>query len=158
MIVAAFDFDGTLTRRDTLIPFLVFVRGPWVVSAALLVCLPRLAGMALGGGSRQKAKEQLLRICLRGKSKQELAQAGEAFARQRLPRLMRPEALQRLQWHVSRGDTCVIVSASLDLYLSPWGDENGFQAVICSRLDFDQRDMATGNLDGANCRGVEKPA
>ena len=41
-VVAAFDFDGTLTRRDTLVPFLALVVGWPRVAMALAACAPSL--------------------------------------------------------------------------------------------------------------------
>ena len=58
--VAAFDVDGTLTRRDTLLPFLADLVGPGRLARALAVA-------AVGRPKRDAAKERLLIRLLRGR-------------------------------------------------------------------------------------------
>ena len=54
--VAAFDFDGTLSRRDSLLPFLVFVRGAAATARAVVAEGPRFGRVLLGTASRDEAK------------------------------------------------------------------------------------------------------
>ena len=57
--VAAFDFDGTITRRDTLVPFLRQVRGGPRFTSATAAAAP-----ALARGGREAFKVALLRRLL----------------------------------------------------------------------------------------------
>jgi 4-hydroxybenzoate polyprenyltransferase len=86
----------------------------------------------------------------------ELERLATAFARDRLPRMMRPEALERLAWHRAQGHRCVLLSASPTVYVAPWARAAGFDEVIATELGYDARGCATGGFDGANCRGEEK--
>jgi HAD superfamily hydrolase (TIGR01490 family) len=155
-VVAVFDLDGTLTRRDTLFSFLRFVAGNLPFALRLPLVLPLLACMALRLVSRQRAKELVLGLFLRGMSREVLASRAEAFARGRLPALVRAPALQRLAWHQQRGHHCVLLSASPALYVEPWGRLAGFDDVLATKLHYDERGCATGRIDGANCAGAEK--
>ena len=84
----------------------------------------------------------------------EIRQAGRDYSREHLPRMVRAEALERLEWHRERGDRIVVVSASLDAYLSPWCSHHGFD-LICTRLA--SRDgTLTGRYSGGDCSGAEK--
>ncbi|MBK6744558.1 MAG: haloacid dehalogenase-like hydrolase [Hydrogenophilales bacterium] len=123
-----FDFDGTLTRRDTLLPFLSRVRGP--VRLALDLCLvsPWLAGYASRIMSNTLAKEALLRQCLGGMTMADLQLVAETFARVDIPGLLRSDTMDKLRQHQDKGDCCVLVSASLSLYLEPWGARRRFQS------------------------------
>ena len=112
-VVAVFDLDGTLTLRDSLFPFLRFVAGERAFFLRLPLVAAILATMALRIVSRQRAKELVLRMFLRGRSRAELERLGERFARERLPAMLRPQASARLRWHQSRGHHSVVATASL---------------------------------------------
>jgi len=154
--LAVFDLDGTLTTRDTLLPFLRFVVG----TAAFCVRLPLVAAfvlaMALGLISRQHAKERVLGLYLRGMERLALAARAERFAREKLPALMRRQALARLAWHRARGHYLVVLTASPAIYAEYWARAAGFDEVLGTELEFDDRGCATGRISGANCHGEEK--
>lgn len=154
--VAAFDFDGTLTRRDTLMPFLASLVGwPRVVRAAAADAA-HLAAIAAGHADRDRAKERLLVRTLAGMPHADVARVGArygaALARARVRRAMR----ERLAWHRAEGHHVVIVSASLDVYLRPAARALGADAVICTELEVDAHGLCTGRMAGGNCRGEAK--
>ena len=153
---AIFDLDGTLTRGDTLLPFLLFVRGRAGFAARLPLALPVLAAMALRLLSRDRAKELVLRIFLRGLARADLEEKGRAFAAQRLPGMIRPKGAQALASHRARGHRCTLASASPALYVEPWARAAGFDDVLATGLEFGADGRATGRIEGANCRGAEK--
>lgn len=155
-VVAAFDFDGTLTRRDTLLPFLLHKLGAATVARHALVLSPTLAGYTLGLIANGVAKERVFVRCLAGMRMDELQQEGELFAAYVLPELLRHEAMQRLAWHKQQGHRCVVISASLELYVRPWALKVGFDDVIATRLETREDGRITGKLSGANCFGIEK--
>ena len=155
-IVAAFDFDGTLTRRDTLFPFLLFVVGTPTFAYKLLLSLPVLTGYALGLIRNDIAKQHVLTRFLANMELAELQRKGEQFAEQKLPWLLRTEAMWRLHWHLQNGHRCVVVSASLELYLHPWAIKMGFSDALGSQLETRADGYVTGNLLGQNCFGPEK--
>ena len=154
--LAVFDLDGTLTRGDTLLPFLRYVSGTWRFLLRAPRAVAALAGFALGLRTRNEAKAGVLKAFLGGMSRSELERCAAAFARQRMPRMMRPEALERLAWHRARGDRCAVVSASPALYVEPWARAAGFDDVIATELEYDPQDRLTGRFVGDNCRGEEK--
>lgn len=155
--VAAFDFDGTITRRDTLAGFLVFVAGRARVAAALAAGAPRLAGAVVGVGSRDDAKEGLLRRVLGGRGAGEVAEAGAAYAARLLDRRpFRPEVLARLARHLEEGHRVVVVSASLVDYVGPVVTALGADDVLASRLEVDPAGRVTGRLAGGNMRAARK--
>jgi len=157
-VVAAFDFDGTLTKRDTLLPFLADVAGSPRVARALAFDAPRLAGMAIGRADRDAAKTRLIARALKGRSYVDVAARGRIYARRVVDRGLRPEVLARLRWHQGAGHDVVIVSASLDAYLHEIARLLDVDAVLCTTLEVDRDGIVTGELAGGNCRGPEKAA
>jgi HAD superfamily hydrolase (TIGR01490 family) len=155
-VVAAFDFDGTLTRRDTLFPFLLHTLGMTAFVRHVFALSPTLAGYGLGLIRNDIAKEKVFIRCLAGMNMDELRQKGELFAANVLPNLQRPEAMQRLNWHKQQGHRCVVISASLELYVRPWAIKAGFDDVLATHLQIHEAGLVTGKLSGANCFGIEK--
>jgi HAD superfamily hydrolase (TIGR01490 family) len=154
--VVVFDFDGTLTHRDTLFPFLLHLKGVRDLVWTALPSLPMLAGYACGLIDNGDAKERLLGRMLGGMSHETLQELGNRFAREHVPGLLRPEAMQAFSDHRRSGHRCVVVSASLDVYVSPWASHAGFDDVICSRLEQTPAGKVTGRLVDGNCYGPEK--
>lgn len=155
--LAAFDLDGTITRRDTLMPFLLRAVGRERTYRALLACsLPLARALALGGGHRDRAKAALLRGALAGMPRSALAETAESYADYVVASGLRPDVRSRVDFHRREGHELVLVSASPELYVAPIGRRLGFDAVLATRLEVDGEDRLTGRLLGANCRGPEK--
>lgn len=155
-VVAAFDFDGTLTTRDSLVPFLHYALGKKALVKGLLQLVPSFTSYLMGQSSRQSVKEAILTKFLANIALETVEEWGRAFAAQRLDDLLRPAAMQRLQWHQNQGHCCLIISAAIDPYLLPWGERHGCAAVIASQLQTDGQGALTGQLLGVNCWGPEK--
>lgn len=155
--VAAFDFDGTIARRDTLIPFLATVAGRGALTRTALRRAPQLMAMAAGRADRDVEKAHLIEQLLRGRVASEVDDAGTRYAEELWTRgRFRPEILERLAWHRDEGHDIVIVSASLDVYLRPLAPRLGVGHVISCSLAADAQGRLTGGLVGGNVRGPEK--
>ena len=146
--VAAFDFDGTITRRDTLVPFLATVVGWPRVGLAATRHAPAFR-------DRDLAKERVLRDVLRGRAEDELSHHGDRYV-ERLRTELRPDVLERIEFHRGAGHELVIVSASLVYYLRPIAAELGFDAVIGVEMDADPSGRLTGELARPNVRAEQK--
>jgi phosphatidylglycerophosphatase C len=153
--VAAFDFDGTLTRRDTLLPFLMRSLGWFGLTRALLLNFPWLAAFALGLISNHKAKARLLDTCLRGRNAKWVQQHTKDFIKYDLPLLWRPWCMEQLLMHQAMGHQCVIVSASPGIYLHAVGESLGVDAVLCTEMELVDGSYS-GRMATPNCHGEEK--
>lgn len=153
-VVAAFDFDGTLTRRDTLLPFLLQGLG-WARFAGVMVrCSPWLLGFALRLLPNHVAKRRLLHLAFAGRSVREV----DGWTTQwlaTLPSQLRPDALAQLTEHQRAGHRCVMVSASPDVYLQRAAQSLGFDGLICTEMAVAQG-VLTGGLHTPNCHGAQK--
>lgn len=153
---AIFDFDNTLTDRDSLLPFLFYIQGFWKAIYSLTLLTPDFMRYLIGNLSRQRMKEKILTRFIGGKPYVEVQALGQQYVDQQLDRYLKPEALKRLAWHQSQGHRCLLVSASLEFYLIPWAMKHGFETVLASRLEITSEGNVTGNLVGLNCWGPEK--
>ncbi len=149
-LIAAFDFDGTLTRRDCMVPFLRRVAG----SGALVRAVAAESG-ALARRDRDALKAGVVRRLLAGRSLADLTDEGARFASEIVAGRLRPDTVTILRRHQDAGDRTVLVSASLRPYLDPVATALGIDHVICTELE--ARDgVLTGELVDGNCRGPAK--
>lgn len=154
MHLALFDFDGTITTHETMPAFLrrsIGRRRLWLGQCLLA---PLVIGYKLGVVSGVRVRRAIVRVGYRGVPAATLQRAGDAFARDVLPGVLRPEAMARIEWHRAQGHRIVVVSGGLDAYLAPWCAAHGLE-LMCSSLA--QRDgVLTGLYHGAQCVGPEK--
>jgi phosphatidylglycerophosphatase C len=152
--IAAFDFDGTMIAGDSLPHFLTRLLGRGGFTRALAEASPgMLAGYRRGG--RDGSKAALLERALAGQVSARVAEIGEAFGCL-LARRIRPEMAERLAWHRDQGHRRVLVSASLAVYLEPFGRLADFDQVIATRLETGPDGLLTGRMDGPNVRAMQK--
>jgi len=155
--LVAFDFDGTLTWRDSFLTFLAWRYG----RARYLLGMARLAAAALDfsrSRNRTQLKTALTREFLTGEKHAELLMAADRFAARHSRRLLRPDAVKC--WRTWQKDNArlVIVTASPQFLVAPFGRGLGAEMVIGTNLEFTRAGIATGRLDGPNCRSAEKVA
>lgn len=155
--VAVFDFDGTLSRRDTLIPFVARVAGP-VRSASGSVA----AGFSGLRGDfdwrdRDALKEHMVERLLTGHDERDLVRRGGAYATRLLDKGLRPEVVEQLRRHVAAGHETLFVSASLTYYLEPIARHFHMTHVIGVEPEAVAGTL-TGRLVHPNVRAAEKEA
>jgi phosphatidylglycerophosphatase C len=151
----AFDFDGTLTVRDSFTAFLKWRAGP----ARYVLGLARLLPAALRylfDRDRGRIKAAAAREFLRGLSRAELEAAAEAFADARSARLFRPDALAVWERWRKESARLVIVTASPVAVVRPFAQRLGADDLIGTELAYDANERVTGAFLTANCRGREK--
>jgi phosphatidylglycerophosphatase C len=158
-VVAAFDFDGTLTRGGSVWKFLTALCGRDAVLSAGIRLLPKLVRAALFGGSAaDAAKEALFVRTLAGRPATDVAQRAAAFGVAHYRRRGRTKVRARLDWHRRQGHRVVVVSASPEYYVRAAAAEIGVDDVVATRLEVDRQGNLTGHFHGPNCRGAEKLA
>lgn len=154
-VVAAFDFDGTLTQSDTLLPFLRRLLGWPTLLWVLFICNPWLVAYVLRLMSNHRAKAVLLKAALADRSVAGVERCAQAFVRDDLPQQWRPWGLRQLVQHQQAGHCCVLVTASTSPYMHLVGASLGVDAVLCTEMEVvDGR--YTGRMATANCHGEEK--
>src|SRR3954462_8445861 len=111
--VAAFDFDGTLSRRDNFVPFLHRFAGSPALAGAFATGALRVARAGRAHWSRNGMKAEVLQQLLAGRDVADLDDPARVFAADVIARHLRAEALERADWHRTQGHRLVMVSASL---------------------------------------------
>lgn len=134
MELALFDFDHTLTTGDSYGRFLHRIATRQQRAGARWTIGPWLAGYRIGLVSAARLRKRAAHVAFAGRQAEEMARHGERFACEELPPLLRPDMMERVDWHRARGHRLVLVSASLDLYLAPWCRAHGME-LLCNRLE-----------------------
>ncbi len=153
--LVAFDFDGTLTCRDSFRDFLA-----WRAGAAGFAL--KMAGLAPALGryarhrDRGRLKEALVERFLAGVTRDELVAQAARYAADRSPTLLRPDAVACWKRWQAQDARLVIVTASPEILVQPFAHGLGAFSLIGTRLRFDAEDKVAGDFDGENCRGRQK--
>jgi phosphatidylglycerophosphatase C len=150
-VVAAFDFDGTLSTRDNVVPFLVAVAGRAAVVTSLARSIPDLLRR-----DRDAIKARLARELLGGRDAAEVTAVAAVFADDCIDHHLRTDVVDRAEWHRQQGHARVIVSASFECYVARVAASLGFDAALATRLEIGPDGVLTGALDGLNVRRAEK--
>jgi len=153
--LVAFDFDGTLTWKDSFTAFLIATCGLTRVGGAFAL-QPTLGIDYLVTHDRGRLKSRLLYHLLGPVSQSELETLISAYVSRTGMGLFRPDALRVWEEHQTAGIQRVIVTASPDLLVRPLGKLIGADRVIGTRLGFSAEGRLLPDLDGLNCRGAEK--
>jgi len=152
--IAFFDFDGTITDRDTLLEIIKFQKGKASLYAGFLVNMPYLVGFKAKLISNQFAKEKVLKYFFGGTSVQAFQQKCDLFATEILPAYIRPGAIAEIKKLQSQGVEVAVVSASAENWIQKWAGEMGVK-LIATQLEIVEEQL-TGYLKGKNCHGEGK--
>lgn len=155
--VAVFDLDGTLTRSDTYLWFLI---GALVRSPSRWIAAPALAWAVGMFAARRRDNAWLKAFFLRRIVGGQPALKVQAWAQAHIERVLRADLMPGAQAEIARlraaGVRLVLASASPDVYVTALAERLGFDDIICTRAVRGANGAWTGELDGGNCRGDEK--
>ena len=152
--LALFDFDGTVTRRDSLLDFIKFYRGTLSFYVGIVRLLPVLVLFKAKVIANWKAKEYVLSYFFAQEPLAVFQQKCEVYAQQRLPRIIKESALRKIREFQRQGADVYLVSASAENWLQGWCHSLGI-GLIATRLET-QEGKLTGKIAGNNCHGPEK--
>jgi HAD superfamily hydrolase (TIGR01490 family) len=152
--IAFFDFDGTITTKDTLLEIIKYQKGSFSFYLGFLLCSPFLVAYKLKIISNQKAKEITLRWFFGSTPEAFFREQCDAFAAERLTALIRPKALEEIARLKAANAEIVIVTASAAQWVQPWCRGHNLQ-LLATELEI-KKERLTGKITGHNCHGREK--
>lgn len=152
--IAFFDFDGTITTRDTYVEFIKYTKGNAAFLTGFLLNSPYLVAYKLNVIPNYVAKEKVFSYFFKGTPLADFQALCDAFATEIVPSLIRPKALVELQGLQQSGAAVVIVSASFGNWIQKWTAANNLQLIATKPQIINGK--LTGRIDGKNCHGHEK--
>ncbi|MDO9337585.1 MAG: HAD-IB family hydrolase [Caulobacter sp.] len=153
--MVAFDFDGTMTVRDSFTAFLKWRAGSLRYAVGCLKMTPQIV-VYLFDRNRGKLKAAAVREFLKGSRQDDLQEEARRFAEKNSGRLMRPDAVDTWRRWRAKGAKTIIVTASPDFVVAPFARGLGADGLIGTELAFDTDGRCLGTFLGPNCRGPEK--
>jgi phosphatidylglycerophosphatase C len=153
-ILALFDFDGTISTRDTFIDFFEFDAGFFKFWVFAISHFPFALAKILGLYEAGELKELFFKKFLKGRSVEELDEKALEYTRKRLPRILKKSALDGIASHRETGSKIALVSASTTLWLKNFAIDNGMD-IIATELEVEDG-FYTGRISGKNCLGPQK--
>ena len=153
-IIAVFDFDGTITTRDTLLEFIRFAKGRWHFVLGFVLYSPLLIAWKIKLYPNWKVKQQLFAFFFKGMKQSDFDHLCEAFCCQS-QQLIRQEARKAILHHLKAQAEVVIASASIENWVYPFAKQLGISSVLCTPIEM-ENGYLTGRFASANCYGEEK--
>lgn len=153
-VVALFDFDGTITRKDSLPVFIRYIKGDYAYFSGLIRLAPSLILFKAGFLTNSEAKQRLFEHYFGGIEINIFQKACNSFGLNIIQLLVREDAIQKIKEHQQKKHRVIIVSASCENWLSAWCNDMGVE-LLGTRLEV-INNIVTGKLSGANCYGQEK--
>ena len=149
-----FDFDGTLTVKDSLADFIIFCFGKTKFFVGLMMLSFKLVLYVVGVISNERAKEMVFCHFFEGCTERNFNKYAADYSNNRIPRILRKEAMERLNWHKLQRHEIVVVTASIENYMKLWCELEDVD-LIATRLEFKENHL-TGKFLTNNCYGLEK--
>lgn len=153
--IAAFDFDGTITCKDTLIEFLRFAGGSKRFYAVFALYSPLLVLMKLKLYSNQKAKEKIFAHYFKGMPIDQFDDLCRRFFEQKGQSLIYLDAKAQIAKHKAQGDEVIIISASIENWVCHFAEALKADKLLATQVEV-QDGKITGRFLTANCYGKEK--
>ena len=149
--IVAFDFDGTLTTKDTLIEFIRYACGTGAFVKGFLRYAHLLVLMKLGLYPNWKAKQKVFAYFFEGMKIEEFDGLCQRFAKDN-QHLLRPKGIEAIQQALAEGAEVLIVSASIDNWVKAF-----FNTLCVVGTLIEIKDgLLTGRFLTKNCYGQEK--
>ncbi|MBF0203412.1 MAG: HAD family hydrolase [Desulfamplus sp.] len=152
--LALFDFDGTITTKDSLTDFIQYAVGKPSYYIGLFTLSPMLTAYTLKLIPNHIAKENIITHFFKDWDAEQFQELAERYSREEIDKITRPKAMEKIRWHQEQGHKVVIVSASMECWVKAWCDINNID-LISTRLEIKNKKL-TGKFATKNCYGIEK--
>ena len=154
--IYAFDFDGTLTTKDTLLEFIRFAKGSGQMFRGFLLFSPLLILMKLHLFPNWKVKQKIFSYFFKGMKIDDFNALCTRFA-ERNKHLLRPAGIEKVRQAIAEEhNTVLIISASIDNWVRPFFDENDKKIQVLGTQIETKEGRLTGQFTTKNCYGEEK--
>jgi len=154
-VIIAFDFDGTITTKDTLIAFIRFSKGKFNLFLGFLLYSPLLIAYKLKLYPNWKIKQKIFSYFFKGTNLLSFNKICEDFSKHSQG-LIRPKATKVIRAYIEKNYELVIISASIENWVKPFARKLGISDIICTKPEIDSNNNLTGFFSTPNCYGIEK--
>jgi len=150
-----YDLDGTLTRRDSLVLYMLYEIRSGNVKA--ISCIPYYVCLKLKLISNNALKQALAKLLFRGKPVEHCQGRLKAFIDRVMPKYWKQEIIDTLENHRLAGDRIILMSANFQPLVMEMAKTLGVEEVFATQLELKDR-VYTGRIIGKVLSGEEKRA
>lgn len=148
-----FDFDGTITYKDTMFMYLKFYDST-KFRIQFIKHVPLFILLKLKLAETEKVKKSFIGSILKGQTQEKIEKKSKEFFEKNYPGIVRENALDFIN-NMDRSNTqSLLVTASLDIWAKPFADALQMR-LVSTKAEF-KNGVFTGNFIGKNCNGKEK--
>ncbi len=153
-ILALFDFDGTITNKDSLFDFLKFSVGSTDYYVKLFLLIPVFLKFFMGKISNSQAKEKVFKFFYKDWPIDKFQKVSNNYSLNKINLIVKKSAVEKIEWHKKNNHQIIIVSASIENYLEEWCRQNQLE-LLGTKLEILENKI-TGKFITPNCNGEEK--
>lgn len=153
--LAVFDFDGTITHKDSFLPFVLYSVGSINFYFGLILLSPSILLYFIKIISNRSLKEKFINYFFLNLSDDNFQFKINSFIDNKLPKLINTKAFQCMMRHKELGHRVIVISANIEDLVGKWCDKVGITEYSCTNLSKEDGNL-TGRINGANCYGNEK--
>lgn len=154
--IVVFDFDGTLTKKDTLLEFIKYCKGKKAFIIGFLLYSPLLIAYKLKLYPNWKIKQKIFSYFFKGMSLDKFNNLCNNFFKERHSNLLYESAVKKIDEYISTNTEVIIISASIENWVIPFGKYLKVNEVLGTKLETDKNGIITGKFLSKNCYGKEK--
>jgi len=154
MNLALFDFDGTLTTKDSLGEFIRYVVGTPKYILGMIQFSPLYIAYRIKLLRNDIAKEKLFEQFFKDYNETEFKTIAKKYSMQEIDLILRKPIYEKFLQHIENGDRVIIVSASMRCWLEDWAKKHNVE-LLSTQLEFKNKKV-TGKFFTKNCHGEEK--
>lgn len=152
--IAIFDLDGTITKKDTFIDFIIFCRGRNYFIFGFFILIPWIFLLKIRLYPNHKLKEKFFKFYLSNFSTNKLNKLGNLYGEVRLPDITYKEAIKQINWHKQNQHRVIVLTASSPIWLSKWCENMNIELIGTEYII--KGNKYIGKIAGKNCYGIEK--
>lgn len=152
--IYCFDFDGTITHKDTLLEFIKYTHGLAGFLFGFLRYLPLLILMKLHLYPNYRVKQQVFAHFYRGMTVGIFNKNCNDFARDK-KNIIRKAAKIKLEEALKENAQIFVISASIDNWVAPFFEDEFSVTVLGTQIEV-KDGLVTGRFLTKNCYGEEK--
>jgi HAD superfamily phosphoserine phosphatase-like hydrolase len=150
-----FDFDGTITTKDSFPLFFKFSFGDFYYYLGFFFFTPLFVLLKLKLLDAEKLKIKILSFYLKGKSREWIEEKGKDFILYLFKNeIVKKEFITLMNEYKLKNAEIAVVSASPDAWVKIFCD-NMNVVCLCTKLKY-LNNIFVGKLIGPNCNGTEK--
>jgi len=153
--IIVFDFDGTITTKDTFALFLRYYNGFLSWMWRIIILIPTFVAYGVKLIDRNAVKKHVIHRFFKNQPIAKVQSRADSFAREVIPGLIRPGAQKALDSLKNDRESLYICSASITPYLKTWGKSQNIHNILATELEH-ENGVCTGRISGWNVWGPGK--